>query len=104
VVTDDDFAEMDSADVVLNVNAVVNVFTSIDECVALIGQLTTALETRDVIGQAKGILMVREGLTADEAFDILARASQRMNIKLRDVAAQVVASMVRGATPRSQSN
>jgi hypothetical protein len=51
--------------------------------------LAVALTTRDVIGQAKGILMEREGLTAGQAFDVLRRASQRLNRKLRDVADQV---------------
>jgi GAF domain-containing protein len=48
--------------------------------------LRTALASRDVIGQAKGILMERQKITADQAFDILRRASQDLNIKLRDVA------------------
>jgi hypothetical protein len=56
---------------------------------ALVEQLNQALVSRDVIGQAKGILMVREGCTADEAFDMLRRASQRLNQKLRDVAEQI---------------
>ncbi|GLZ47712.1 hypothetical protein Acsp06_38970 [Actinomycetospora sp. NBRC 106375] len=50
-------------------------------------QFTTALESRDIIGQAKGILMERRGLPADQAFDVLRRASQDLNVKLRDVAA-----------------
>lgn len=49
-------------------------------------QFQTALDSRDVIGQAKGILMERRGLDADAAFDVLRRASQDLNIKLRDVA------------------
>ena len=53
--------------------------------------LQTALEHRDVIGQAKGILMARRAVTADEAFDLLRRASQHNGRKLRDVAAGVVA-------------
>jgi len=52
-------------------------------------QLREAIESRDVIGQAKGILMAREKCTADEAFEILRRASQRENVKLRDIAARV---------------
>lgn len=43
-------------------------------------------ETRDLIGQAKGILMARSGVDEDEAFAMLKRASQRMNLKLRDIA------------------
>jgi GAF domain-containing protein len=51
--------------------------------------LQAALENRDVIGQAKGILMARHAITADAAFDQLRRASQRRNVKLRDVADEV---------------
>lgn len=53
-------------------------------------QLQEALETRDLIGQAKGILMARERIDADRAFDILRRASQRTNRKLRDIAAEII--------------
>ncbi len=52
-------------------------------------QLRTAIASRDVIGQAKGILMARRGLTADEAFDVLRRTSQDINIKLVDLATTV---------------
>ncbi|MFC3453025.1 ANTAR domain-containing protein [Amycolatopsis speibonae] len=48
--------------------------------------LRRAVESRDVIGQAKGILMQRRGLTADEAFDLLRRTSQDLNVKLSEVA------------------
>ena len=57
--------------------------------------LQDALESRDVIGQAKGILMAREGLDADEAFDVLRRASQRTNRKLRDVASDLITRQAR---------
>ena len=53
-------------------------------------QLQEALQTRDVIGQAKGMIMARERVDAEEAFDILRRASQRTNRKLREIAAGVV--------------
>jgi hypothetical protein len=49
-------------------------------------QLEQAVASRDVIGQAKGILMERHKLTPDAAFDMLRQASQHLNIKLRDVA------------------
>jgi hypothetical protein len=52
--------------------------------------LHAALSTREVIGQAQGILMERERLTADQAFDILRRASQHLNRKLRYVAQDLV--------------
>ena len=54
-----------------------------------------ALDHRDVIGQAKGILMERRGLTAEEAFRVLSETSQQLNVKLRDLAAQVVDGAVR---------
>jgi transcriptional regulator with GAF, ATPase, and Fis domain len=53
-------------------------------------QMDEALQSRDLIGQAKGILMAREGVTADQAFDMLRRASQRLNVKLRTVAGDIV--------------
>ncbi|MEX1179145.1 MAG: GAF and ANTAR domain-containing protein [Nitriliruptor sp.] len=63
--------------------------------VALKGAITEAgleraIQTRDVIGQAKGILMERHGLPATDAFAKLARISQDRNIPLRDLAEQLV--------------
>lgn len=52
--------------------------------------LTEALRTRELIGQAQGILMERERITADQAFDVLRRASQHLNVKLREVAETLV--------------
>ena len=52
--------------------------------------LQSALESRAVIDQAKGILMERHKLTADQAFRLLAEASMRMNTKLRAVAEHLV--------------
>ena len=63
----------------------------------LVEQLTSALSTRPVIDQAKGILMRDRGCTADEAFALLVSASQRSNRKLRDIAQEVVNSV---QTPR----
>jgi GAF domain-containing protein len=53
--------------------------------------LQTAMASRAVIEQAKGIIMGRRRCTADEAFAILTRISQDSNRKLRDVAATLVA-------------
>jgi GAF domain-containing protein len=54
-------------------------------------QLSQAMQSRAVIEQAKGILMARSSnLTADEAFDLLRKASQRENVKLRDIAQRIV--------------
>jgi hypothetical protein len=51
-----------------------------------------ALMTRELIGQAQGILMERERITADQAFDVLRRASQHLNVKLRQVAEDLIES------------
>ncbi|MFA9431329.1 GAF and ANTAR domain-containing protein [Egicoccus sp. AB-alg2] len=53
-------------------------------------QLQQALHGRDVIGQAKGILMARHGVDDDTAFQLLRGASSRLNEKLRQVARTVV--------------
>jgi GAF domain-containing protein len=58
--------------------------------------LTQALRTRELIGQAQGILIERDRITADQAFEVLRRASQNMNIKLREVAEALVET---GETP-----
>jgi AmiR/NasT family two-component response regulator len=52
--------------------------------------LQVALETRAVIDQAKGILMERHKLTADQAFQVLSRASMNSNRKVRDIADHLV--------------
>jgi len=51
-----------------------------------VDQLTEAMATRTVIGQAQGILMERNKFTAGQAFDRLRAASMNLNRKLRDVA------------------
>lgn len=48
-----------------------------------------ALASRDLIGQAKGILMAQQGLIAEAAFDLLRSTSQRRNVKVRDIAEYV---------------
>jgi AmiR/NasT family two-component response regulator len=49
-----------------------------------------ALASRETIGQAVGILMERERITAEAAFVILRRASQHLNIKVREVARNLI--------------
>jgi AmiR/NasT family two-component response regulator len=60
--------------------------------------LNAALGTRETIGEALGILMERERITADQAFDVLRRASQHLNVKLRDIAQNLVDT---GETPNT---
>ena len=59
--------------------------------------LRSGLVTRTVIGQAEGILMERLKITGDQAFGLLSRLSQDGNVKLRDVARNLVET---GELPR----
>lgn len=52
-------------------------------------QFQSALASRDIIGQAKGILMGRFNITALQAFELLKRLSQERNTKLADIAHQL---------------
>ena len=52
--------------------------------------LRAAMESRAETEQAKGIIMGATGCTSDEAFALLRTQSQQENIKLRDIAAQIV--------------
>jgi GAF domain-containing protein len=56
-------------------------------------QLTDALANRDVIGQAKGILLAQGAVDDTAAFALLVAASQRTNTKLHTVARQLVESV-----------
>jgi GAF domain-containing protein len=58
--------------------------------------LVAAMQSRATIEQAKGIVMARRHCDADAAFAALVKASQHRNMKLRDVAAAVVASAGEG--------
>jgi GAF domain-containing protein len=53
-------------------------------------RLGDAMQSRAVIEQAKGILIGAQGIDETDAFDLLVRASQRENIKLREVARRIV--------------
>ncbi|MET9907484.1 ANTAR domain-containing protein [Streptomyces sp. NPDC006476] len=63
----------------------------LDELRVEIEQLRQAIVSRPVIDQARGVLMATHGCTSEQAWDILQEASQHSNIKLRAVAAAVVA-------------
>jgi transcriptional regulator with GAF, ATPase, and Fis domain len=54
-------------------------------------QLQEGIQTRQVIGQAVGIIMATRHLNAEDAFEILKTISQHTNVKLRQVAAGLVA-------------
>jgi hypothetical protein len=57
-------------------------------------RLIARLETMPTIEQAKGIIMAQSHCPEGQAFDALRRASQRLNVPVRDLAAQVVARTV----------
>ncbi|MGQ7296448.1 GAF and ANTAR domain-containing protein [Quadrisphaera sp. KR29] len=63
--------------------------------------LGRGLANRDVIGQAKGILMERHKLSPDQAFAVLSQLSQDLNRKLYDIAADLSATGELPGRPRS---
>jgi hypothetical protein len=58
-------------------------------------EFTDALEARDVIRQAEGILMARDGVLAEGAFELLIRRSQQRGTTVRDVARELVDATAR---------
>ncbi len=56
----------------------------------LLGQLQTALRTRSLVGRAQGLLMRHLSYDSEQAFEMLKRASQNSNTKLRKIAELVV--------------
>ena len=56
-----------------------------------VANLQEAVKTRQAVGRAVGIVMERYGLNEERAFAFLARVSQTRNVKLRQVAAEMVA-------------
>ncbi len=61
-------------------------------------QFQSALGSRDIIAQAKGMIMERFDVDALRAFDLLTRVSQNSNVRVADVAAEIVA---RGPEPNA---
>lgn len=55
----------------------------------LVEQLREALASRDVISQAKGILMERRKISADDAYALLRQTSNWMNVKVHAIAQQL---------------
>ncbi len=74
----------------------------LDGAQRLAGQLEQAMASRAVIEQAKGALMALRGIDEYAAFDWLRRTSQNRNVKLRSLAADVVAG-VSGASSEGSS-
>ncbi|WP_086679137.1 GAF and ANTAR domain-containing protein [Amycolatopsis pretoriensis] len=61
-----------------------------------VAELETAMSSRAVIEQAKGILMAAHRITADDAMKRLIAESQHTNVKLRDVATRFVEGLSSG--------
>jgi GAF domain-containing protein len=59
-----------------------------------VANMRQAMQSRSVIEQAKGILMERYKITAEQAFTLLTHASQRHNVKLREVAEELATTGV----------
>jgi AmiR/NasT family two-component response regulator len=64
-------------------------------------RLGGAMQSRAVIEQAKGILMGAQRCGPDEAFDLLRRASQGEDVKLREIAQRIVGNVGAGGTAQT---
>jgi GAF domain-containing protein len=78
--------ELLAAHAALGVQAAIAYYSSRD----LAEQMRSAMASRALIEQAKGVLVEREGVSPDRAFERLVEQSQRSNRKLRDIAALLV--------------
>jgi GAF domain-containing protein len=58
----------------------------------LAAEMSKALQSRAVIDQAKGMIMRERGCDADQAFDVLRSLSQNRNVRLAEIAAELVAA------------
>ena len=65
------------------------------QCREMVSNLHTALESRAVIEQAKGILHAETGVSPADAFELLSRFSQDHNRKVRKVAADLLGGEVK---------
>lgn len=82
-----------------NASTAVGIAARMAQQAVLTDQLRASLASRSVIDQALGVIMGEERCTAQEAFEILRGVSQNRNIKLRQVAEDVV-SRVTGRAPQ----
>ena len=65
-----------------------------EACAEKMHDLAKAGNGRNLIGMAQGIIMSRSQCGPEEAFDVLRRASQRENVKLRDLAQRMVDNLI----------
>lgn len=64
-------------------------------------QLEQALVSRTDIDQAKGVLRALHGYSADEAFAELVKHSQRWNVRVHDIACEILAALTASTTDDS---
>jgi AmiR/NasT family two-component response regulator len=69
-----------------------------------IDRLRRALESRDIVGQAKGVLIVAMRCSSEDAFAVLVEQSKREDRKLVEIAAEVVDRALSRARPRGATN
>ncbi|GHF50439.1 GAF domain-containing protein [Amycolatopsis bartoniae] len=79
----------------LIVTTVLRLFHRAGQAREQVRHLSTAMQSRGVIEQAKGILMAARRISEDEAFQLLVARSQRENVKLHTIAARFVAESTR---------
>jgi transcriptional regulator with GAF, ATPase, and Fis domain len=99
------FGALDEAFVALftgQVSAAVLSIQRYGECRRLADNLKIALDSRAVIEQAKGVLMVNRGLGDEEAFEWLREQSQQRNVKLRRIAEELVRGALDGSLGRPE--
>jgi GAF domain-containing protein len=73
--------------------------SALDGVQRLAGQLEQAMASRAVIEQAKGVIMALRGLPENAAFEVLRTTSQARNIKVRELAHQIVTGVVTREEP-----
>ena len=73
---------------------------SYQDAAALAEHMRAAMESRSIIEQAKGVIMAQNRCDAGRAFDVLRRASQGRNVKLRDLAQDLVDRVAAPAADR----
>ena len=86
--TDDDRSSL--AEFAAYAGAALTNMDALQDALELADNLRKAMEFRSVIEQAKGILIERYKVTADQAFRLLADASMHTNRKVRDIAQNLV--------------
>ncbi len=81
---------------VASAEAALRLFSRFRAARELAQQLSEAMASRAAIEQAKGAIMAARGISADDAFTVLVKQSQQDNVKLRELAARLLAGLATG--------